>query len=148
LKTAKEGTLGKELEKKNSELVRRWFEEVWNQKCEETLNELLAQDVKAYGIGDLPVDREGFRKGWRDFVETFPDVRVSVDDVVAEGDKTAVRITVTGTHLGPGLGVAPSGKLLTFQAHTMCQWKDGQIVEGWNVIDMVSAYRQIGAAKL
>jgi predicted ester cyclase len=126
-------------------LVNRWFEEVWNLKNEEVIFELMAPDAVAFGIGDLPVDRDGFRKGWVSFIETFPDVRVSVDDVVAQGNKTAVRLTVTGTHAGAGLGVEPSGKFLTFQAHSMCEWENGRIIRGWNVIDMVAAYRQIGA---
>ncbi len=132
----------------NSELIHQWFEQVWNQRDESALLRLMAPDAKVHGVGDAPVNRDGFRKGWVGFIETFPDIQVVVENVVSERDMSAARITVTGTHLGLGLGVQPTGKFVIFEAHIMCRWLNGQIIEGWNVIDMVSVYRQIGATKL
>jgi predicted ester cyclase len=133
-----------DIEETNSRLLRRWFQEVWNDRKEAVIDELMPPDVKAYGLDDNPVDREGFRATWRFFLDTFDSLVVDVQDVIAQGDKTAARIVVTGVHSGDGLGVAPTGKPVRFDVQAFTTWKDGKIVEGWNVVDMAAVKRQIG----
>jgi predicted ester cyclase len=103
----------------------------------------MAVHVHAHGLGEEPVDRDGFKEGWRSFLESFPDLRVDVGDVIAEADRCAIRISCSGHHLGTGMGVPPTGKLVTFHCMSFTRWEKGQIVEGWNLIDMASIYRQI-----
>ena len=85
----------------NKSLIRRWFEEVWNQKREAAIDELAAPDVIVYGLGPQnppPRGREPFITFWRQFRGAFPDIRITVEDVIAERDLTCARISFTGTH--------------------------------------------------
>ena len=132
-------------ESQNLDLMRRWFQEVWNERREDTVDALCRPDVLCYGLGDEIVGFEGFKAGWRGILATFDDFRIDVDEMIVRGDLVASRLTLSGIHVGPGLGVTPSGKRLSFAAHNFTQWRGGQVVAGWNVIDMASAYRQIGS---
>jgi steroid delta-isomerase-like uncharacterized protein len=129
-------------------LSRRWFEEVWNKARDAAIDELLAPDGIAHGLGEagqaLPGPAE-FRKFYRQFRSGFPDASVVVDQVIAEGDTTAVRFTARATHSGDGLGVKATGRRITVSGMCMIRWKDGQIAEGWNEFDVAGLLRQIGA---
>ena len=76
---------------------------------------------------------------------TIPDTHICVDDIISEGDRVAVRITLEGTHSGHGLGVAPTGRSVCIQGIIIVQIRDGQIVEAWNSYDQLGLLRQIGA---
>ena len=92
----------------NKQLARRWFEEVWNQRKESAIDAILTPDCRAHGLGGdaVLVGPEGFKTFHRSFCGAFPDLHVTVDDIVAEGDKVAIRWTATMTHLGDGLGIS------------------------------------------
>ena len=130
----------------NKALTRRWFEEVWNQGREATIDELLGPNGIAHGLAedgrDLPGPGE-FRKFWRQFRSGIPDVRITVDQVIGEGDTTAVRFTAHGTHSGDGLGVKATGRKVRVTGIVMIRWKDGRIAEGWNEFDAAGLMRQI-----
>ncbi len=127
------------------ELSRRWFEEVWNQGREETIHELFADDCVGHGLGDAPlVGVRGFKPFHKLYREAFPDLHIEVDDVIEEGDISATRITVTGTHTSGALGIEATGKTVRFGGIVMTRWKDGKIVEGWNQIDIAGMLKQLG----
>jgi len=128
-------------------LARRWFEEVWNQARDATIDELIAPDCVAHGLEDGGGDMPGpqFRRFYRQFVSGFPDVKITVDQVIAEGDTTAVRITGRATHAGDGLGVKATGRKVTVSGICMMRWRDGKIIEAWNEFDAAGLLRQIGA---
>jgi len=132
----------------NKALVRRWFEEVWNQGREETIDELLAPDGVAHGLGDTEVDVRGpgeFKPFVRNLRGSLPDVRMTVEDLVAEGDRVAVRLSVEGTHRGANFGVAPTGRRIRIAGIVLVRIAGGKIVEGWNSWDQLGLLRQIGA---
>lgn len=133
----------------NKELTRRWFEEVWNQRRSEAIDELLAADGIAYGLGG-PGQKpqpgpEHFRQFWQKFCGAFPDLRIRVEDVIGEGDKTAARFSFRGTHRGDHLGPPATGRPISATGMTLIRWRDGQIVEGWNEFDAMGLFQQIGA---
>ena len=128
-------------------LTRRWFEEVWNKGRSEAIDELLSAEVVAHGLseaGGVGRGPESFRRFWRQFRDGIPDVRVTVDQVIGEGDTTAARFTVRGTHSGDGLGVKATGRPIAVSGMCMMRWRDGQIAEGWNEFDAAGLMRQIG----
>jgi steroid delta-isomerase-like uncharacterized protein len=130
--------------------AKRWFEEVWNQGRGEVIEELMAPDGIAHGLGDGGGDLhgvDGFKAFHAAYVGAFPDIRFEVDDVIAEGDRVAIRFHGSGTHSGGQLGLAPTGKAVSFTGMTFTRWKDGQIQEGWNNVDMLAIMQQIGAVK-
>ncbi len=125
-------------------LMRRWFKEVWEDRNEATIDELLDPEVKAYGLGDEPLDLEGFREAWRSLHETFDDFKVEIDSFIAKGEMTALRLTASGIHVGDGLGFPATGKPVSFQVQTVGEWRDGKLINGWNCLDFGPLYRQLG----
>jgi steroid delta-isomerase-like uncharacterized protein len=119
-------------------LLHRWFDEVWNQKRESTIDEMMTDDVIIHGLGEEPiVGREKFKEFYRAFASAFPDVHVEVQDVITDGDKTSCRCTVRGTHTGDGLGFAATNKPVNFTGGGMCTVKDGRFTEVWNEFDFL-----------
>ena len=132
----------------NKTLVRRWFEEVWNQGREETIDELFSANGIGYGLGDTDVPLRGpreFKPFVRNLRGALPDLRMTIEDIIAADDKVTVRITVEGTHNGGQLGVAPTGRRVRIAGLVVVRIANGQIVEGWNSWDQLGLLRQIGA---
>jgi steroid delta-isomerase-like uncharacterized protein len=132
----------------NKALVRRWFEEVWNQGREATIDELFAANGVGYGLGDTDAalrGPDGFKPFVRNLRGALPDIHMKIEDCLAEGEKVTVRITVEGTHKGGQLGVAPTGRRIHIEGIVVVRIVNGQIVEGWNSWDQLGLLRQIGA---
>ena len=94
--------------------------------------------TEATGAGKL---KEVFRRLHR----AFPDLHVTVEDAVAEGDLVVARNTVTGTHLGEYMGLAPTGRTVRYDEIFIFRLRGGRIVETWGVVDVLSQMRQLGA---
>src|SRR5687768_1849985 len=121
-----------------SSLLHRWFEEVWNQKREDAIDDMMAEDVIVHGLSDEAiVGRENFKPFFRSFSSAFPDIHVTVEDVVTQGEKMSCRCTVRGTHTGDGLGFPPTNQPVEFTGSGMCTLKDGKFQEVWNEFDFM-----------
>ncbi|HTM48735.1 MAG TPA: ester cyclase [Bryobacteraceae bacterium] len=132
----------------NKQLVRRWFEEVWNQGREDTIDELLAESGIGHGLGEGEVDLHGpkeFKPFVRNLRGSLPDLRIVIDDILSQDDKVLVRLRLEGTHDGAGLGVQPTGRRVSIAGMVLVQVCGGQIMEGWNSWDQLGLLRQIGA---
>ena len=137
------------IEHENEKLLRFWFEEVWNKKQPELIAELFAPDSIAHGMGPNGTDLHGpaaFRQAYDLFTGAFPDLHVTIERTVASGDTVAVLLRCEATHGGDHLGIPATGRRVQFPVMTMARYQDGKIVEGWNVLDLLAALRQIGAA--
>jgi len=77
--------------------------------------------------------------------ETLSDIRLTADDMVAEGDKVATRWTMRARHTGHFMGVAPTGRELAFSGTVIDRFVDGKVVEAWETVDMLGLMRQLGA---
>ena len=128
----------------NKALIERWFEEVWNQGRGDAIDEMFAANGVAHGLGPDVRGPDGFKAFHAAFRGAFPDVRVSVDELIAEGDKVAYRLTASGTHRGDGLGFAATGRPVRFMVMGSARIVDGRIVEGWNVLDQLGMMTQLG----
>src|SRR6516225_5224563 len=95
-------------------LVRRWFDEVWNQGRQDTIDALLTSDSIVHGLSDAsgqPVHGPaGFRTFYDRFRSAFSDIHIAIDDMLAEGDKVCARFTFEAIHSGADLGPAPTGR--------------------------------------
>lgn len=136
------------MSQENVALVRRWFDEVWNQGRLETISELMAADAVGIGQGGPDVVIRG-PQPFRAFVEklrgAFPDIQVTIEDAFAAGDKVAARWSATMTHKGNHLGLAASGKRIRITGISMVRIANGKIVEGWDNWDQLSMMQEIGA---
>jgi predicted ester cyclase len=74
----------------------------------------------------------------------FPDLHVTVEDVIAEGDKVVGRNSVTGTHRGEYMGIPPTGRSVTYNEIFIARFVNGRIAETWGVVDVLSQMRQLG----
>lgn len=132
--------------------IHRWFEEVWNKKREEAIDEMMAEDCVANGLADQAGSSirgtEPFKMLHRAFVSAYPDMKITVEDTVIQGDKIAARCRVTGSHAGDGIGVAPTNQPVEFTGMTIVRIKDGKIVEAWNEFNFMEMYKQVGALTL
>jgi predicted ester cyclase len=129
----------------NKAFVRRWFEEVWNNGRADLIDEMSAPDTSATGLGHstAPGGRDMFKAFYNNMRGTFPDLHVYIDDVIAEGDLVAVRLTAEGTHTGDALAPA-TGRKARFAALVMARVVNNRIVEAWNAIDQLGILHQIG----
>jgi predicted ester cyclase len=125
-------------------VARRWFEEVWNQRREATIDELLTPESVCYADDGRLVGPQDFRERmYVPFQAAFPDVQVTIEDVLATGDQAVVRWTATATHLGPGLEMAPTGRPITFRGMTWMRVAGGKLMEGWQCSNIPEALRTL-----
>lgn len=96
----------------------------------------------AIGRG-LDMDREALRRSMSS--PSFPDEVLTIEDIVADGDKVAVRTTNSGTHKGQVGNVAPTGNKVKFSEFVIFHLKNGRITEDWSLIDRLAMFQQIGA---
>jgi steroid delta-isomerase-like uncharacterized protein len=131
---------------RNKSVIRRFVEEVQNQKSEEAYWEL--NDPDFVNLAPLPpgvsADREGGFAYLFGFMNAFPDSRVTIDDMVAEGDQVVTKKTFTGTHTGDFAGIPATGNKVALQFVDIMRVRDGKIVEHWNCIDQLSLMQQLG----
>jgi steroid delta-isomerase-like uncharacterized protein len=128
-------------------IIRQWFEELWNQGREDTIDRLFAHDGQIHGLptpDQRPLDPAGFRPFFHRFRGAFPDIHVSIERMVKEHDHVAVHCRVTGTHTGGDLGIPPTGRRVDFYGVCIARASGDRLVEGWNVFDFMTCYQQLG----
>ena len=126
------------------ELGRRWFEEVWNQRRQESIEELMAPDAYGHVEGGEYRGPAGFREMQQMFLSALPDVRIEIEDILADGDRAAVRWRARGTHSGEGFGFEASNRDIDVRGTTWLLAANGKIVEGWdtwNLAGMLASLR-------
>lgn len=129
----------------NADIARRWFREVWTDGGEHTVDELLAPDAIGWMEGGRVVQCcQDFKDGRRQLLDVFPDLAVSVEDVVEEDDKVVVRWQVQATHSGAGLGLEPTGRPVSFRGMTWMHVRGGQIVRAWDSWNLGGLMRDLG----
>ncbi len=110
-----------------------------------TIDELVEPD--AVIRTPLPIDGTGadkLKEVFRRLHRAFPDLHITVEDVIEEGEKVVSRNTVTGTHLGGYMGLPATGKSVTYSEIFSFRIRDGRIAETWGVVDVLSQLRQLG----
>lgn len=125
----------------NIAIVRRWFDEVWNQHNLDTVKELLTEDSVCYtDEGPIQGPDEFLRRQYIPFMAAFPELRVNVEAAIADGNDVVVRWTAAGIHAGDGLGFPATHKKLDFRGISWIQLRDGKFLDGWqssNIIDVL-----------
>jgi steroid delta-isomerase-like uncharacterized protein len=131
----------------NAEIAHRWFEEVWNKKRLDAIDEMA--DPKAVGQGqqfhDGLINLEEFRAFASHLQTAFPDLRLTIDDTIAEGDRVVLRWQLHMTHAGQFLQYPPTNRNVTVSGITILRIANGKIVAGWDKWDQLGLLEQIGA---
>jgi steroid delta-isomerase-like uncharacterized protein len=130
----------------NVALLRRWFQEVWNERRAATIDELLhpqsvchADDNVLRGVAEFKA------RMYEPFISALPDVRVEVDAILADGDQAVIRWRAVGTHTGEGLGFPATGRTAAFRGMTWVRIRDGQLIEGWQCSNIPEVVRGLAA---
>lgn len=101
--------------------------------------------VVAHGLAPEPLDRYGLERFYAGLWGAFPDLHISVEDMIGEGDKVAWRLTVHGTHREEFRGIPATGIEVTFGAQYIFRFHDGKIIERWTNFDRLGVMVQLGA---
>ena len=114
-------------------LILRWYNEIWNERKPETIHELIARDAIGHLEGELEiVGPDPFHQFYLELIAAFPNLRISVDEIVSQGESAAVRWTVEATHSGEGYGLPPTQSNVRFRGMTWMHIREGKIIEGWD----------------
>jgi predicted ester cyclase len=105
--------------------------------------DLYAEHVVLHGYAGVEPGLASVRRYYEAFWTAFPDAAVRQDDIVEEGDKMALRFRITGTHLGPFLGIAPTGRAISVPGMSMLAFDAGKCVERWSLVDSASLMAQL-----
>ena len=128
-----------------ADILRIWFERVWNQGDESTIDRYYGPTAVANGLpAALAPGPEGFKSYYRAFRAAFPNIHIEVTHAVTEGDLGVVHCRVTGTNTGELMGMAATNRSIDITGMTMARVVDGIIVEGWNNYDFITMYQQLG----
>jgi steroid delta-isomerase-like uncharacterized protein len=132
----------------NKKIVRR-YQEIYNSNDLDALTEVVSEEILTPRImPGIPTGIEGAKAAHQIMLTAFPDYQTVIDDLVAEGDKVAARITMSGTHRGSFMGIAATGKHVLFTGMYIARIADGKIVEHWGEEDAVSLLQQLGALSM
>ena len=129
----------------NKSIVRRWVEEGWNKGNLEVVDQVYAPTYVQHEPAPETVNSsETLKQYVGTYLTAFPDLNLSIDDLVAEGDKVVWRFTSTGTQTGPFMGMPATGKTGNITGLVMFRLENSRIVEGWVNIDALGLLQQLG----
>ena len=132
----------------NKKIVLR-YQEIYNSNNLEALGEVVSKDLLTPKImPGIPSGFEGAKAAHRIMLAGFPDYRTMIDDLFAEGDKVAARITMAGIHQGDFMGIPPTGRHVSFTGIYIARIANGKIVEHWGEEDGVSLLQQLGVLSI
>ena len=122
------------MSEQNEALIRRWFDEVWNQRREEAIDEMMVEDVAAKGLPPEPIDS---REAFKQFIAAFPELSISVEEVISAGDRLAYRARLRATHR--------SGRSCEVDGAGFVRIRDGRLTAGYNIWNFHELLEQLQA---
>ncbi len=132
-------------EAQNKEVTRRFSAEVWGEGNAALADELMAPDLVEHTPFPSPTPGlAGHKQVLAMFRSAFPDLKVTVDDVFAEGDLTFLRWHGDGTHRGALMNIPPTGKTVQITGMDICKLENGKIKERWAEVNALALMQQLG----
>jgi steroid delta-isomerase-like uncharacterized protein len=135
------------MSERNKSIERRLFQEVYGNGNLDLIDELVAEDFVGHGTARDGGDqgRDAYRAFVVEMRTAFPDLQLTIEHQIAEGDKVVTRFRASGTHLGPFQGMPPTGKRGDFSGTIIDRVVGGQVVECWSNTDDLGLLQQLGA---
>jgi steroid delta-isomerase-like uncharacterized protein len=131
----------------NKRLARRFPKEAATEGNLDILDTLLARDFVDHGVfGRDSAGRDAAKQELQRLRTAFPDFEATVEDIIAEGDLVAMRVTLSGTHEGEFMGIEPTGASFTVQNMVFTRIENGTIAERWTQPDTLGLLKQLGAS--
>jgi predicted ester cyclase len=134
---------------RNKRLVRQYYEQVINTGDVERIGEFISPDyVEIYRNVRHPIGLQGARRHVLGVRSTYPDLHLTVEQQIAEGEWVVSRVTASGTHQGEWFGMRPTGKRLEFTAVNIDRVIDGRIIEHGGAADLLEPLLEAGAIRI
>jgi steroid delta-isomerase-like uncharacterized protein len=130
---------------RNKALVRRFIDEVFVAGRPGAVDELVSEDFVPHTWGAMASGRDGLKQAMERVSRGLADVRMTVEDMIAEADRVAVRLTSSARQVGELMGMPPSGREYTIDEIHVFRIRDEQIVEHWHQADFLGMMKQLGA---
>lgn len=125
-------------------VVRRWFDTLWNERNAAVIDELLTADSVCHADDGVMRGPDDFRtRQYEPILAAFPDIRVTVDGLMRDGDEVVVRWTATGRHTGEAMGMRATNRAVTFRGMSWIRVKDGKLGEGWQMSNIPEVLRRL-----
>jgi steroid delta-isomerase-like uncharacterized protein len=127
-------------------LARRWFEEVWNERRTDVVDELVTPESVCYSEAGELRGRDAFlERVHRPFLTAFPDLKVDVQEVADAGEVAVVRWSATATHAGDLPEMPATGRRVSFRGLTWIRYRDGKMVEGYDCWNLTGLFKALGS---
>jgi steroid delta-isomerase-like uncharacterized protein len=132
------------VKRRNRELIRRFYEELWNAFDRRKVAEILTDDVRFRGsLGQERFGHSGFTE-YMDMIETsFPDFTNDVEEIISEGDRAFARLTYRGTHRGTLFGIPPTRRRVEYAGAAVFRFRGEKIAEVWVLGDVHGLLQQL-----
>ena len=127
----------------NKDVVREIVDRIFVHQEDKAIDELVSEDFTPHTFGPMPRGREGLREGMRRAGAGVSDAEFTINDMVAEGDRVAARMTTSARHTGPFMGIEPTGNRYSIDEIHIFRIRDGQMVEHWHAFDTASLMAQL-----
>ena len=131
-------------EERNKQVFRQLIEEGFSQGKLEVLDDVFAPNFIEHQDGFVPPNVEGVKGAIVSLRTAAPDLKLTIEEIIANGEKTWARITGRGTHRGPFMGRPATGRPFAITVIDICRFENGKIVEHWGVADRLSMMAQLG----
>ena len=134
----------------NKAVVLRFYEGLWNGRDLDVADEIIAHDCVTHQLHSgaapaaTPRGPEDVKRHVGEWLAGFPDLRFTVEQLVAEGDRVASQSVMRGTHAGAWMGVAPTGKEVSVRLSVVQRIAAGKIVEDWVLVEALGLFQQLG----
>jgi len=132
------------MDERNATMARHWFEQVWNRRRSEFIDEFAAPDCRGHHPDGETAGITAWRKSiYEPMVAALPDIAVTVEEVIADGDRAVVRWRFRATHAGDGYGIPATGRRVEMAGMTWLRIEAGRIVEGWDCWNQDGLLKQL-----
>jgi len=134
----------------NVAIIQRFINDLWNARDLSVADEIFAENCVTHQLRSGSAvtaarrDPETIKKHVLEWLNAFPDLTFSVEQMVADGDRVASQMTMQGTQSGTWMGIAPTGKQISIQMMTIHRIEAGKIVEDWVLVDSLGLFQQLG----
>ena len=128
---------------RNKDVAREFIDRVFVHQEDAAIDQLVAPDFVPHTFGPMPPGREGLREGMRRAGAGVSEARFEIRDMIAEGDRVAVRLTTSARHTGTFMGIEPTGNRYAIDEIHIFRIRDGHVVEHWHEFDKMALLRQL-----
>jgi predicted ester cyclase len=135
---------------KNKRVIKRFVDELWNQRRLQIADEIFDADCQTLqlrsGVPVTPSPRgpEIIKHHITEWLSAFPDLKFTIEQMIAEGDRVSSVLTMEGTHQGHWLGIPPNGKRINIRMMTIHLLRKGKIIEDWVIVESLGLFQQLG----